>query len=373
MEEGHDRRVQLETRSEGSRRGEFLDELLKRPFLRKNEKLEEDEVCLVFKKSKDFSKQRNELSTSSTRSRKSSSSPPPSPSFLSLPTSNTPCSPLPMSSSSSSEETTHHLRLLRDTLKQPIPTSQTLHSLLVQPLDLLSFLPSSSSSEGWPGPRGSEPKEILLTRFMGSLQTALLENVVGTWWDVLGDEDEEEEGGASRTLMESWFCPLEPLEQEGWSERKKEDAGRVALSSYGTLVAALSSSSSGGSKPSREGGASSSTSSSVSPAVLSFVFPLLARLSTHYPLSKLYSILFHSDASSNKAKSTVLWESFARTMVSIPGKVMNASDGGRKVDVFSRELEQGVWFAGLTREMELVVKRESERSEPGQFQSALLC
>ncbi|KAL7409460.1 telomere length regulation protein-domain-containing protein [Mrakia frigida] len=231
-----------------------------------------------------------------------------------------------MSSSSSSEETTHHLRLLRDTLKQPIPTSQTLHSLLVQPLDLLSFLPSSSSSEGWPGPRGSEPKEILLSRFMGSLQTALLENVVGTWWDVLGDEDEEEEeeGGETsrRRLMESWFCPLEPL--EGWTERKKEDAGRVALSSYGTLVAALSSSSSGGSKPSREGGASSSTSSSVSPAVLSFILPLLARLATHYPLSKLYSILFHSDASSNKAKSTVLWESFARTMVSIPGKVMNA-------------------------------------------------
>lgn len=165
--------------------------------------------------------------------------------------------------------------------------------------------------------------------------------------------------------MESWFCPLEPA-GGGWSERRQEDAGRLALSSYQTLVAVISGSRGATAVGGSEGGASSSTSKRPpppSPSILSFVLPLLAQLSIHYPLSKLYPLLFHSNESS-KAKATVLWESFARTIVSIPGKVLNATEGGRRASI-PKELEQGAWFAGLTKEMEVVVKMESERTEPG--------
>lgn len=265
------------------------------------------------------------------------------------------------------EETTEHLRQLRDTLKQPINTVDELVSLLGQPLDLLGSLPLSSataSKAAWTGPRGSEPRQILLSRLMGSLQTAVLDNVVAVWADNL---DDTSPGRRATDLLDSWFCPTRPQEES--DRRPNQDAARVALCSYQTLASALA--------PSRSQGALSDPSSSSSasrpsvppPSVVAFVLPLLARLSAAYPLSTLYDVLFHSSTAANAAKSSVVWETLARTIVSVPAKVMNATQGGRTASVPS-ELHQEIWFDRLTREMEVIVRNESVRSDPSELLSA---
>jgi hypothetical protein len=259
--------------------------------------------------------------------------------------------------SSASEETMQHLRLLRDTLKQPITSSSTLLSLLAQPLSLLALLPPHSSSpvasSSRSGPRGSQSREILLSRFIGSLQIALLEHVLPVWLDGFEDEQEEAEGKA---LMEAWFVPQEPAQED---KGKTEDARRVAISAYQTLASALvprTESGAGG----KEGRVASSSTMRIPP--LGFVLSLFARLSKDYPLSRIYPTLFGSSSGQVVAKAAVQWESLARTLVSVPGRAMNASEGGRLCEV-PEELEQRVWFAGLTREMERVVRWGSEKSE----------
>lgn len=254
------------------------------------------------------------------------------------------------------EQTTDLLRQLRDTLKHPIESQDQLVDVLASPLDLLGLLPASSS-QAWTGPRGSDSRQILLTRFIGSLQTAVLDYVIDAWWDVLEDD------GAG-PLLEGWFCPVEP--NDGWDVRRKQDAARIALASYQTLASALTPIRPSATTSDPSSSSSASSPALPSPSVLAFVLPLLARLSSTYPLSILYETLFHPDTNANTAKSVVIWDTLARTLVSIPAKVMNATEGGRRASV-PRELFQEIWFERLTSQMELVVMQESSRSDPSKL------
>jgi hypothetical protein len=267
---------------------------------------------------------------------------------------------------SDASSTVDALRHLRDALKQPVTTLSSLTSLLVQPLALLSLLPyslnpSSSSEHVWHGSREPADKEVLLGRFLGSLQGAVLEHVVPVWWDVLkgakeGGAGEESQGKA---LLESWFCPILSSDHKG--KGREDFARRVAITSYQSIISQLST------KPSPIASSSSSASpppAALSPSTLSFILASLTSLSESYPLTCLYRAIFSPSSSSPipQGKRLVVWESLARTLISVPAKVANVTQGGKLVDV-PKGLEREIWYTGIVGGLEEIVWEESEKGE----------
>lgn len=245
-----------------------------------------------------------------------------------------------------SDDTVVHLRQLREALKTPISDVALLVDLLSQPLALLALSPSAEHSS-WPGgSRSSQARDVLLSRFMGSLQTALLQGVVGVWWEALATEGLE--GQRARAMMEAWFCPRPAGhdQEEGWDERRRKDATRVAIAAYRSLAAALS---------------PPSPSPPPSPPTLSFIVRILASLAEHYPLSRTYPVVLALDAGDPgqvDAKAQIAWETFARTLVGLPSKLMNASEGGRKVEL-PDELMRDAWYRSLVGGMDAVIQSSS--------------
>lgn len=251
---------------------------------------------------------------------------------------------------SSIEDATPLLRSLREALKAPIASLDLLLSLLRQPLDLLGL--DDNSAGAWSSSRDGEAREILLSRFIGSLQSVLLTSVIPIWWESLDEGDE------ARALLQAWFCPREPA--KGWDARRRHDADRVAVSSYQILTTCLST-------PSPAAGPSRSPSLPSSPVSISFAIPVLASLSHSYPLARLHASLFDGYQSRVASpKQAVVWERLLRVLVKLPAKISNATEGGRRLGI-PVELEQPVWLGGMTTELETVVWRLSKQGMTGRL------
>ncbi|KAI0035955.1 telomere length regulation protein-domain-containing protein [Vararia minispora EC-137] len=196
-------------------------------------------------------------------------------------------------------------------LRSPIPDLPTLLSLLTAPLDCLSILP----------PRFHQYKAITLppdafrtSRHVPLIQRALLEHVTPAWKPALDEAN-------MMALVDQYFVPDAFM-------NATPSAGQVSMHAYSTLL----------SLPFND-----------------YSLSLLTRLSTSYPVDRLYTSIYGTGSS---VRAGYLWEDAIRNVLSVPAKVANALEGRN----IPPELEQGQYFRNLSIRTEILLYTQSERN-----------
>ena len=199
-------------------------------------------------------------------------------------------------------------------LKSPISDLPTLLSLLAAPLDCLSLLP----------PRFYQCKTITLprdvfriSRHVPLIQRALLEHVMPNWKPALDEAN-------MMAIIDQYFVP-------DLFMNATPSAGQISMHAYSTVL----------SLPFNE-----------------YSLSLLARLSTSYPIDRLYMSIY---GTSSNAHTEYLWEDTVRNILSVPAKVANALEGRN----IPSELEQGQYFRNLSIRTEMLLYMHAERNATG--------
>lgn len=220
------------------------------------------------------------------------------------------------------DDASNQVREIVNRLQSPIPDLETVTSLLAALLDTLDLLPPRLRKYR-NSPLPSSSKSAVL-KHIGQIQRALLEHVVPTWWSILSDESLE-------PLLDQFFCP---------------DSFFFALPASGTFSL-------------------HAYSTILSIPLGEYSTAQLVRLSSAYPLDRLYAAAFHSETGSTHARQSAAWEDCVRDCVAVPVKVANVF-GPR--GAIPPELEHGKYFTKLSLRLEvLLFTLSATRYEGEQF------
>jgi telomere length regulation protein len=203
-------------------------------------------------------------------------------------------------------------------LQSPIPDLTTLLSLLCGPLDSLELLPPQHRKyNNNPIPKGT----LNLTKHILPLQRVLLEYVFPTWESTLIEEKK-------LMLLTQFFCP------DSFSFASAA-AGDIAVLAYSSIL----------SLPLKD-----------------HSINLLARLSTAYPVDRLHTAVFSSQALNPSQKQSVIWEDCLRNVIAAPGKVANATGTNASIPP---ELEPKTYFDNVSLRSEFLIFTLSVASNRG--------
>ncbi|KAG1826797.1 telomere length regulation protein-domain-containing protein [Suillus subaureus] len=197
------------------------------------------------------------------------------------------------------DNTLAQIKSVVDSLQSPIADLQILLSLLSRPLDYIGLLPPQCRRFNLEPVQGSRALDI--AKVFPPLQRVLIEHVLPTWSTVLADE-------GHLPLIDQYFCP------DAFSFALSA-AGDVVLCAYSTLLSSVL------------------TEESIR---------LLAKLSTQYPIDRLYTAAFAGNNLS--ARKSVRWDDF-------PLKAANAA-GTRDLPP---ELELATYFDDFSSSTERLI------------------
>ncbi|KAF8876511.1 telomere length regulation protein-domain-containing protein [Gymnopilus junonius] len=221
-----------------------------------------------------------------------------------------------------------HLQLIEE-LHAPISDLDTLFSLLVAPLDALGLLPPRFRCFNT---RPLPPNSFSVSKHLPQIQRALLTDIVPTWDTILAQND-------AMSLVEQYFCP------DSFSNALPT-AGEVAINAYATLVMF------------------------VLPTLpqIFFVLSLLERLTSEYPIDRLYTAVF-AEKGTDISEINLRWEDCVKNVITIPAKVGNALGATGKIDKLPSALENARYFNQLSLRCESLI---FELSKPSSATSTFL-
>ncbi|KAG7452712.1 uncharacterized protein BT62DRAFT_939781, partial [Guyanagaster necrorhizus] len=195
----------------------------------------------------------------------------------------------------------------RDVVKQlrlPVGDITTLLALLSGPLDCLGLLPPSLRKYNV-NPLSDDTTQVL--RHIPTIQQTILQHIFPTWEAALARN-------SLTSILEQYFCP---------------DSFSYALSSSGDVVLFA-------------------YSTILSISLSGYSIHLLERLTTEYPVDRLYKAIFSRGSNSKK---DMLWEDCIRNFSAVPAKVANFAG----TDSIPSSLAQGNYFNNLSVRCETLI------------------
>ncbi|KAF8629489.1 hypothetical protein AX15_003407 [Amanita polypyramis BW_CC] len=199
---------------------------------------------------------------------------------------------------------------LINSLRSPIYELPELLFLLVPPLKAIGLLPSTRDICNV----NLLPSAISIRKHIPLIQRVLIEHVVPYWEGPLN-------GTGNLQMLEQYFCPAGVINDTS-------TVMEVILAAYSTIS---------------------------SLPLADFSVYLLQRLSSRYPIGKIFKLIFKKDFD---VKHEILWEDYVRNLLSIPSRVANELGTKKKVPP---AFEQAIYFNNLCLQYEQLIGYASSR------------